>query len=179
MKVNLFRCCNNIKIHIHGASASPLFQHFPEMYKNPAMNLFCSFFSSPRFFTETLSVSDAKCLPSQSGFTVSTNPDSVNFPEGKSSFDMLFWGQNDLHITDAGCNGWYWNVWPALFVGLTLRYLSFGIINSFNLEMHAKKSFWFQLRHQGSSRLYLSVGIFCAVFVVMFTISAVLVLVPR
>jgi hypothetical protein len=145
-----------------------------EIYKNPGMALFCAFFSSPRYFTETLVVSDMKCLPAQTGFTVGV--DATNFPEGESSFDFLFWGMSDSSITIPSCNGWYWNVLPAIMVGITLRFASFGIINSFSLQQQAKKSFWFQMRYQGSRELYMRVAIYCTCLLALFIATCVLVL---
>ena len=115
-----------------------------------------------------------KCLPAQTGFTV--GEDATNFPDGKSSFDSLSWAMNDSSVTDLSCNGWYWNALPAIFVGITLRFVSFGIINSFDQEQQAKKSFWFKMRHQGSRELYRSVIIYCTCLLILFVITCVLVL---
>lgn len=138
------------------------------------MGLFCAFFSSPRFFTETIIVSDMKCLPAQTGFTVAV--DAINFPKEKSSFHVFSWGMNDSSVTDPSCSGWYWNVLPAVMVGITLRFAAFGVINSFNLEQQSKKSFWFRMRHQRTPELNRSVAIYCTCLLVLFIITAVLVL---
>jgi hypothetical protein len=120
--------------------------------------LFAAFFSPPRFFTEIIAVSDLKCLPPQSGFT-QTN-DATNFPEDQASFSFLSLGQNDSEVTDLSWNGWYWGVLPGFMVGLTVRFVAFGAINSLNRSKMAKKSFIFQLRNKGSLQLYSTVAAF-------------------
>jgi hypothetical protein len=105
-----------------------------------------------------LAVSDLKCLPPQTGFTIGSN--ATSFPDDKSSFAFLSLGIHDSSVIDSDSNGWYWNVLPAFMIGLTVRFAGFGVINAFNRAEQAKKSFWFELRYKGSLMLYGSVVVF-------------------
>mmetsp|Transcript_20466 Transcript_20466/g.33924 ORF Transcript_20466/g.33924 Transcript_20466/m.33924 type:complete len:1212 (+) Transcript_20466:224-3859(+) len=143
---------------LFGGTTPPV--EYKDMYADDgtAKALFAAFFSPPRFFTETIAVSDLKCLPPQTGFT--QTDEAYNFPDGKDSFAWVSLGQNDSNVTDLSSNGWYWGILPGFLVGLTIRVVAFGAINSLNRAQMAKKSFLFQLRNKGSFSLYLSVAAF-------------------
>ena len=118
--------------------------------------LFSAFVSTPRFFIETLVVSEYKCLPSQTGYTVSNKVS--NFPEGEDSFAFVHLGRNDSEVNGLHCDGWYLGCIQAFFVGLTIRYAAFGAINCFGQSKQAKRSFYFELCNHGSTALYLTVS---------------------
>jgi hypothetical protein len=121
-----------------------------------------------------LAVSDLRCLPPQTGFTIA--PTATEFPDDKSSFAFLSLGIHDSSVTDRDWHGWYWNVLPVFMIGLTVRFAGFGVINAFNRAEQAKKSIWFQLRYKGSFTLYGSVLLFLLCFVGLFGLCCWLIL---
>lgn len=95
---------------------------------NPAMALFSGIVSVTRYFIEGMTVQEQRSLPPQSGFTV--EPTSVNFPfDLVGSFHLAGLAQNDLSVVQQTFNGWYWGVYPALMVGLSLRVLAAGVLH--------------------------------------------------
>ena len=68
-----------------------------------------------RFFIETFIVSDFKCLPEQTGFTL--GGENVYF----RSFEELSLGLHDKNITEQSCSGWYYNFAVSFVTGLTVR----------------------------------------------------------
>lgn len=116
-----------------------------------AVELFCGFFSVTRFFMETLSVQEQRCLPEQSGFTVAAT--SVNFPlDIVGSFNLVGLAQNDESVVQQSCNGWYWGVLPGFMVGLTVRFLAAGTLHISDRAKQAKKSLWNDLKVRPLSR---------------------------
>jgi hypothetical protein len=130
-----------------------------DIYSGRAIALLSAFFAPPRFFTETLTVSDQKCLPSQTGFTIdkenATDYESIN-----DSFNQTQLGQLDPNLTNHSCGGWYWGVLPAVLVGVTIRFVAFGVIHIVNRGQLAKRSFWHQLRYKGNKGLYLTLALY-------------------
>jgi ABC-type multidrug transport system ATPase subunit len=153
-----------------GGASPPV--EYPEIYKegNAAIALVSAFFSPTRFFKETLIVSDQKCLPPQTGFTQAE--DTYNFPQHLDSFSLIQMGQLDSSVNTPSCSGWYWGILPAVLVGFTVRFAALGCVNCLNRSQQAKKSFWFQLRHQGSVRLYASTALFCICLVVLVVLTS-------
>lgn len=147
---------------------------YEDIYESQAVALFSAFFSPPRFFTETLAVSDLKCLPSQTGFSV--DADATSFPADKNSFYFVSLGQDDPYVTDQSWDGWYWNALPAFMVGLTVRFAAFGAINALNQSEQAKKPFMYRLIHKGSPGLYVKVVLFWLCLVGLIGVTCWLVL---
>jgi hypothetical protein len=123
---------------------------YPDIYSNPIIGLFCGFFSPTRYFTESLAVSEHRCMPVQSGFTQSLAP---NFPPDKTAFAILGLAQNDSSVGNRSCNGWFWYVLPAICVGLTVRLVAGGLIHVVGRSMQAKKDIrveiWDELKSPG------------------------------
>lgn len=112
--------------------------------KNPALAVFSGFFSPLRFFVEGVAVSEAQCLPIQSGYTVAKN--AFNYPTYQESYsysyDLTFMAQTDLgSATTQSCSGWFWWV-PATFaVGITIRIAGLVAIHFSGRSQQGKKSF--------------------------------------
>jgi len=122
-----------------------LMYNFKVVYDSSVLAVVSALFSPSRFFVETAVVSDSKCLPSQTGFTVDRMI-ATDFPVEKDMFSLLSLGINDPYVSDYSCSGWYWNVLPAILAGLAVRFLGFGAINGFNRSVQSKKSLWHELR---------------------------------
>ena len=93
-------------------------------------------------------VSEAKCFPVQSGYTVSLN--AFNFPNFKESYsywyELTYMAHTD--IEDAlthECEGWYWWVPAAIVVGLLIRLAGCIAINFSDRSKQGKKSLWTEL----------------------------------
>jgi len=119
------------------SGASPPVLYY-DLYNSPALALFCGFFSPARYFTESLAVSEQRCLPAQSGFTQDAAP---NFPPDGTSFSILGLAQNDSHVGNQTCDGWFWYVLPCIFAGLTVRVAAGGLIHVVGRSQQAKKSY--------------------------------------
>lgn len=115
------------------------------------MAVFSGFFSSLRYFVETLAVSEAKCLPSQSqsGFTVASP--AWNYPNFKEShsywYELTYMAHTDMDSAiDQSCGGWYWWMPAAIVVGITIRLVGAIAIHFSNRSKQGKKSFSKEVR---------------------------------
>ena len=157
-----------------GASPPLLYEN---IYSNPGLALFCGFISPTRYFTESLAVSEHRCLPEQSGFTVKNAP---NFPPDKNSFALLGLAQNDSTVTIYSCDGWFWYVLPAFFVGLTIRVAAGGLIHVVGRSQQAKKPFLSliseELRTRGPKTTTLVFVCYFLVLLGLITVSSWLIL---
>jgi len=93
-----------------------------DIYSDNTIKQLSSFFSPGRYFIETMVVSEMKCLPSQTGFTV--DRDATRFLPQGSSFSILGLAQDDIDVTERSCRGWSWGLFQAFSVGLIIRYAS-------------------------------------------------------
>ena len=118
---------------------------YPDIYNNAISGIFCGFFSPTRYFTESLAVSEHRCMPEQSGFTQSVAP---NFPPDKTAFAILGLAQNDSSVGNRSCHGWFWYVLPGIVVGLTIRVMAGGLIHVVGRSQQAKKSFFVQMKEE-------------------------------
>ena len=121
---------------------------FSDIYNNPALAIFSGFFSPLRFFVEGICVSEAKCFPVQSGYTVS--PDAFNFPVFKESYSYWYESTYMAHtdIDEAivqSCHGWYWWVPASVAVGVTIRLAGCIAINMSDRSKQGKKSLWTEI----------------------------------
>lgn len=138
-----------------------------------------------RYFIESMVVQDVRCLPQQSGFTV--HDLTVTFPvEQASSFAMARLAGNDKSVVQRSCDGWYWSFWPALFVGMTIRYLALGALHTFDRSKQAKRPLMDELKDEMNGPkafyegpLFRSVCIYVFVLLVLIIISIVLIQVDR
>lgn len=84
-----------------------------------------------------MAVSEWRCLPQQSGFTI--EPYAVNFPMADSAFSFVGVAGHDLTVTERSCSGWYWCVPAVIFVGLAVRFGAFGAMHGFYRAEQTKK----------------------------------------
>lgn len=112
---------------------------YADIYENPGVALFCGFFSPTRYFTESLAVSEHRCMPVQSGFTQYIAP---NFPPDETAFAIMGLAQNDSTVGEHSCGGWFWYVLPGFFAGLTIRMAAGGLIHVIGRSQQAKKPFF-------------------------------------
>lgn len=117
---------------------------YTALYDNPAMSVFAGFVSTLRFFVEGIAVSEAKCLPSQSGYT-STSV-AFNYPEFYQSYPywnhLTFMAHTDLDTAIVpSCNGWFWWVPAAFAVGITIHIVGGVAIHFSDRSKQGKKSF--------------------------------------
>lgn len=135
---------------------------FKTIYTNPLVGIVCGIFSPCRYFVETSAVEEYRSLPAQYGWTV--EPYAVNYPfdlqgvmamagmhtpqntTGLNLFQIAQLAQNSLSVVQQTENGWYWGYLPALFVGLSVRFLAGGVIHISQRSNQAKMSLWKQLR---------------------------------
>jgi len=149
---------------------------YEKIYENNFLSVLSGFLSTPRYFVESLVVSSGRCMPPQYGFT-SDPTISAGFPEEKNAFRLMGMAMNDPSVSNFTCNGWFWNVGPALMVGLTLRYIAFGVINTFNQGQQAKKSFFtHRLIRQGSKSLYIKTALYWVILIALFVLTCFLIL---
>lgn len=111
---------------------------------NPVLAVFAGFISPLRFFVEGLAVSEAKCLPAQSGFTV--GPDAFNYPEYESNYpyenSLTYMAHTDLtSVVVFSCDGWFWWVGAAFAVGITVRIAGGVAIHFSDRSRQGKKTF--------------------------------------
>ena len=117
--------------------------HFPpllvsELYDNVALQLLFGFVSVTRWFIEALTVTEQRCLPEQSGYTLRDN--AFNFPMEFNSLNLISLAQNDIdNATEQSCNGWYAYVLPCLMAGLTIRFATAGVIHIAGRSQQCKK----------------------------------------
>jgi len=114
------------------------------LYDNPALAVFSGFVSPIRFFVEGIAVSEAKCLPIQSGYTVDTI--AFNYPDFEEKYPYwhhaLFMAHTDLDAAIVpSCNGWFWWVPAAFAVGITIHIVGGVAINFSGRSKQGKKSF--------------------------------------
>lgn len=87
-----------------------------------------------------------------------------------ASFSIVSEGLNDFaNVTQQGCNGWYWGVFPALVVGLTIRWLGAGVNHVSGRAQQSKKPILTTLARNKISQLSLS--LFLTVLISLVAIS--------
>jgi len=143
-----------------------------DIYSNGFTALFCGFFSPTRYFIESLAVAEHRALPEQSGFT---QRDAPSFPLESNSFALLSLAQNDAdNVNQQSTSGWYWGVWPALFVGLTVRVAAFGAIHVSGRSQQAKRPLREELA--SSDRAKIVLVCYSVVLIVFFSIACATIL---
>lgn len=151
---------------------------YESMYENEFTQLLLGFMSSTRYFVETIAVTEHRCLPAQSGFTLTDS--ATSFPLDMNSFAILGLAQNDFdNVIQRSCDGWYGDFLPPVFVGLTLRWLAAGLLHVAGRSKQAKRS----LRQELASRegvefrhFFLGVAGYLAVLVLLFALASWLIL---
>jgi hypothetical protein len=137
-----------------------------------AVALFSGYVSSTRYFVEGFAVHELRCLPMQSGFTV--EPYAFNFPLEYSVPTQASLGQNDRAVVQHTCNGWYWEVLPAVAVGVTVRFLAAGAIHAFYRSKQARKPYVSDLlqRPLFKNRVFLTFIIYMITFLCLFGVTS-------
>ena len=148
--------------------------------ENPLLAIFSSFVSVTRYFIESMVVQDARCLPQQTGYTI--HDLTTTLPPQVNSFALIPVAQHDRSVVHRSCDGWYWSFWPALFVGLTIRFLAAGALHVCDRSKQAKHSFRDELRtvkpiHRNPACW--SLGIFLICLLGLFVLSIVLIQIER
>jgi len=124
--------------------------NFKEIYKGDIVEHLAAWLSVTRFFLEGLAVSEHRCLPEQSGWTVAA--ESVNFDRLNTlmRYSRFSFAGHDPNATLFSCGGWYWGILPSLFVGITVRYLGFMAMHGFNRGKQTKKPVWHEIKKDKS-----------------------------
>ena len=107
-----------------------------------------------------MAVGEYRCLPEQSTFTIEDS--AVNAPRRNSAFFQLGYAEHDLSVTERSCDGWYWSVLPAIFVGISVRFAAFGAMHAFQRAQQTKKPL-FQVM-QKDTRVVLMVATYALIF---------------
>lgn len=144
---------------------------FKNLYdeENTFLALFAGFVSPSRYFVEGVAVTEARCLPEQSGFTVDTD-DAWNYHKYTESYsfsqELTFMAQNDIESAiSRSCSGWYWGLLPSLMVGITVRIAGALAIHLSGRSQQAKNSFKKELidafnkrNHGGGNFIFIGLG---------------------
>lgn len=106
-------------------------------------------------------MSEAKCFPVQSGYTVASN--AFNFPVFHESYsywyELTYMAHTDMENASVqDCTGWYWWVPAAICVGLLIRLAGCIAINWSDRSKQGKKSVWTEVTDNTKSRAPLFIG---------------------
>lgn len=135
--------------------------------------LFSGLVSPMRFFVEMNAVSESRCLPEQTGYTLGVN--ATGFPAKYSTMALLGFGINDLeNATRQNSNGWYTSVIPAICVGLCMRVLGLGAIHACGRSQQIKKSIWYDISK--SPQVKYCAILFTTCTVMLFALTSFLIL---
>lgn len=91
---------------------------------------------------EGIAVSEAQCLPQQSGFTVTDS--AFGYPEflDKYPYNTLPMARTDAGtVTVQSCSGWFWWVPASIAVGITVRIVGGVAIHFSSRSQQGKKAF--------------------------------------
>lgn len=115
---------------------------YSSLYSNEALAIFSAYFSVLRFFVEGLSVSEAKCFPVQSGYTVAENAFNYAIFEEKYPYfyHLTYMAHTDMdRAIVQSCDGWFWWVPAAIVVGIVIRFLGVVAIHLSDRPKQGKK----------------------------------------
>jgi len=122
---------------------------YKQIYEEAGIKEFIAgWFSPTRFFYEAIMVGEFQCMPEQSGFTIESN----SYGRLSSTTLIRIWGYagHDVNAVRRSCNGWYWSVIPAIFIGITVRYLAFGAMHACFRAQQAKKPLIYAMKKDRS-----------------------------
>ena len=116
---------------------------YTNLYSNDVLAVFSAFVSPLRFFVEGIAVSEAKCLPEQTGYTVASN--AFSYPEFEESYPysnpLTYMARTDPDaVLTQSCDGWFWWVGAAFAIGLTIRLAGLVAIHLSHRSKQGKKS---------------------------------------
>lgn len=144
-----------------------------ELYDRTGLQLLFGFVSVTRYFVEALAVAEQRCLPEQSGFTM--HDSAVNYPMPVNSFNILVLAQRDISsVIEQSCNGWYAYILPTLMAGLTVRFMTGGIIHVAGRSQQCKKSLLVEVRARkgtGQLRFAIELVIYWAILIALFGLT--------
>jgi hypothetical protein len=99
--------------------------------------IFAGWIAATRFFFEAITVGEYRCLPEQTGYTISE--EAINRSWNSSAIAALGYAGHDPIATRRSCDGWYWSVIPSLLVGVTVRYAAWLCMHGFQRGEQTKK----------------------------------------
>eukprot|EP00532_Pseudo-nitzschia_australis_P020819 CAMPEP_0168291848 /NCGR_PEP_ID=MMETSP0142_2-20121227/6616_1 /TAXON_ID=44445 /ORGANISM="Pseudo-nitzschia australis, Strain 10249 10 AB" /LENGTH=897 /DNA_ID=CAMNT_0008239483 /DNA_START=9 /DNA_END=2702 /DNA_ORIENTATION=+ len=141
---------------------------YKEIYEEAGFKEVLAGWVSPtRFFFEALTVGEYRCLPEQSGFTIEKESSGRN--STSTMMRLMGYAGHDLNAVYWSCNGWYWSVIPAIFVGITVRYVAIGAMHGCFRAQQAKKPLIYVIK-----RNYSVAGItiiYCMGFLGLFSLT--------
>jgi len=139
---------------------------FSDIYDNKITAFLSGMFSAPRYFIETMLVSELRTLPPQSGFTLPVYKVSslegmiTNFSLDTSNsrllnaFNLANLAQHDMpEATNQTNSGWYYQILPPFFVGLTIRFGGALLLHTCNRSEQARTSIISELKRSVSYRI--------------------------
>jgi len=146
---------------------------FSDIYDKKISAFISGMFSASRHFIETMLVSELRTLPPQSGFSlqvdnlVSLDGIIANFgvdtPDFRllNAFNAVNLAQHDMPEASYQSNsGWYNQILPPFFVGLTIRFGGALLINTCNRPQQSKTSIISELKRSVSYRIEICVLLF-------------------
>ena len=101
---------------------------FRDIYSDKFIEFIASFFSPPRYFIETMMVSEFRVLPSQTGMTLQADM-APGLPFNVMD-DVFKIGQKDMpNASTQSYNGWYQLFLAPFLVGITVRFLGAVLVS--------------------------------------------------
>lgn len=118
---------------------------YSDIYEGGFAEIFAGWIAPTRFFYEALAVGEYRCLPEQSGFTITDT--AINREWNTSMLSALGYAGHDPYAVERSCKGWYWSVGPALLIGLTVRFGAALAMHGFQRAQQTKKPLTYEMRH--------------------------------
>ena len=126
-----------------------------------------AWFSPTRWFYESLMVGDLRCFPEQTGMTVAD--ESKNYDRANTVMHKLGLAWHDPNASQRSCDGWYFNVLPAILVGLTIRFAALLAMHSFNRPQQVKKPLLYEMKRDPKVLGLVIAMLFCLIALGSFT----------
>jgi hypothetical protein len=121
---------------------------YQDIYEGGFIEVFSGWVAPTRFFYEALAVGEYRCLPEQSGFTISEL--AINREWNTSMLSAIGYAGHDPYAVERSCDGWYWSVLPAILIGITVRYGAALAMHGFQRAQQTKKPLTYEIRqHRG------------------------------
>mmetsp|Transcript_31805 Transcript_31805/g.77040 ORF Transcript_31805/g.77040 Transcript_31805/m.77040 type:complete len:1246 (-) Transcript_31805:208-3945(-) len=142
---------------------------FGKIYGGDIVEHLSAWLSVTRFFLEGMAASEHRCLPEQSGWTVSE--ESINFDRANTlmAYRRFSYARHDPNATLYDCGGWYWGILPTIFIGITVRYLGFLAMHGFNRGKQTKKPVFHEIQKDGKCGILVVVLLLVLIGLIAFT----------